>query len=66
MKIYKAKEGHVFVHVERGQVIGKMICLAINDSIENYIEVSVEQAKQLYNYVVIEEESNASSGRSDE
>lgn len=66
MKIYKAQEGNVFVHVGRGQVVGKMIVLAINDSIENYIEVSVEQAKQLYNYVVIEEESNASSGRSDE
>lgn len=56
MKIYKAKENNVFVHVERGQVVGRMIVLAINDSIENYIEVSTEEAKEKYNYQVIEED----------
>lgn len=57
MNIHKAQENNVFVHVVRGQVVGKMIVLAINDSIENYIEVSVEQAKEKYNYQVIEEEN---------
>lgn len=57
MKIYKAQEGNVFVHVERGQVVGKMIVLAINDSIDNYIEVSIEEAIEKYNYQVIEEEN---------
>lgn len=66
MKIYKAQENNLLVHIDRGQVVGKMVVLAVNDSKENYIEVSIEQAKQLYNYVVMEEESNASSGRSDE
>lgn len=56
MKIYKAQEGNIFVHVERGQVVGKMIVLAINDSIENYIEVSIEEAKDKYNYQIIEED----------
>ena len=56
MKIYKAKNGNVFVHVGRGQVVGKTIVLAINDKIENYIEVSVEQAKEKYNYQRIEED----------
>lgn len=55
MKIYKAQENNVFVHVGRGQVVGKLIVLAINDSIENYIEVSIEEAKEKYNYQVIEE-----------
>lgn len=55
MKIYKAQEGNVFVQVERGQVVGKMIVLAINDKIENYREVSIEEAKEKYNYQVIEE-----------
>lgn len=57
MKIYKAQENNVFVHVERGQVVGKMIVLAVNDTIENYIEVSEEEAKEKYNYQVIEEEN---------
>jgi hypothetical protein len=57
MKIYKAQENNVFVHVGRGQVVGKMIVLAINDTIENYIEVSIEEAKDKYNYQVIEEEN---------
>lgn len=57
MKIYKAQEGNVFVHVERGQVVGKMIVLAVNDSIENYIEVTIEEAIEKYNYQVIEEEN---------
>lgn len=57
MKIYKAQEGNLFVHVERGQVVGKMIVLAVNDSIENYIEVSIQEAKEKYNYQVIEEEN---------
>lgn len=56
MKIYKAQKGNVFVHVERGQVVGKMIVLAINDSIENYIEVTIEEAIKKYNYQVIEED----------
>lgn len=56
MKIYKAQEGNLFVHVEPGQVVGKMIVLAINDTIENYIEVTIEEAKEKYNYQVIEEE----------
>lgn len=55
MKIYKAQENNVFVHVKRGQVVGKMIVLAINDTIENYIEVTIEEAKEKYNYKVIEE-----------
>lgn len=53
MKIYKAQENNVFVQVERGQVAGKMIVLAINDTIENYIEVTIEEAKEKYNYQVI-------------
>ena len=57
MKIYKAKEGNIFVHVGRGQIVGRMIVLAVNDSIENYIEVSVEEAKEKYNYQLIEEEN---------
>ena len=57
MKIYKAQENNVFVHVWRGQVVGKMIVLAVNDSIENYIEVSIEEAIEKYNYQVIEEEN---------
>lgn len=56
MKIYRAQENHVFVHVERGQVVGKMIVLAVNDTIENYIEVTIEEAKEKYNYKVIEED----------
>lgn len=56
MKIYKAQENNVFVHVGRWQVVGKMIVLAINDSIENYIEVSIEEAIEKYNYQIIEEE----------
>ena len=56
MEIIKSQENKVFVHVERGQVDGKMIVLAINDKIENYIEVSVDEAKEKYNYQVIEEE----------
>lgn len=56
MKIYKAQENNVFVHVERGQVVGKMIALAINDKIENYIEVTIEEAKEKYNYQIIEED----------
>ena len=56
MKIYKAQENNVFVNVERGQVVGKMIVLAINDKIENYIEVSIEEAKETYNYQIIEED----------
>lgn len=56
MKIYKAQEGNLFVHVERGQVVGKMIVLAINDSIGNYIEVSIQDAIEKYNYQVIEED----------
>lgn len=56
MKIYKAQENNVFVHVERGQIVGKMIVLAVNDTIENYNEVSIEEAKEKYNYQVIEEE----------
>lgn len=57
MKVYKAQEGNVFVHVGRGQVVGKMIVLAVNDTIENYIEVSIEEAIEKYNYQVIEEEN---------
>lgn len=56
MKIYNAQENSVFVHVERGQVVGKMIVLAINDKIENYKEVTIEEAIEKYNYQVIEEE----------
>lgn len=56
MKVYKAQEGNVFVHVGRGKVVGKMIVLAVNDTIENYIEVSIEEAIEKYNYQVIEEE----------
>lgn len=56
MKIYKAQENNVFVHVERGQVVGKMVVLAVNDKIENYIEVSIEEAKETYNYQIIEED----------
>lgn len=56
MKIYKAQENNIFVHVERGQVVGKMIVLAINDSIENYTEVTIEEAIEKYNYQVIEDE----------
>lgn len=63
MKIYRAKENNLFVHVERGQVVGKMIVLAINDSIENYIEVSIQEAKEKYNYQVIEEEENGNIER---
>lgn len=55
MKIHKAQEDNVFVHVERGQVVGKMIVLAVNDKIENYIEVTIEEAIEKYNYQVIEE-----------
>lgn len=55
MKIYKAQENNVFVHVER-QVVGKMIVLAKNDTIDNYIEVSIEEAKEKYNYQIIEED----------
>lgn len=58
MKIYKAQKNNVFVHVERGQVVGKMIVLAVNDSIENYIEVTIEEAIEKYNYQVIEENGN--------
>lgn len=58
MKIYKAQENNVFVHVERGQVVGKMIVLAVNDSIENYIEVSIQEAIEKYNYQVIEEDGS--------
>lgn len=50
MKKYQAQENNVFVHVGRGQVVGKMIVLAINDTIENYIEVTIEEAKDKYNY----------------
>lgn len=57
MKIYKAQENNVFVHVERGQVVGKMIVLAVNDTIENYKEVTIEEAIEKYNYQVIEEEN---------
>lgn len=53
MKIIKAQENNVFVHVGRGQVVGKMIVLAVNDKIENYKEVSIEEAKEKYNYQVI-------------
>lgn len=56
MKIHKAQENNVFVHVERGQVVGIMLVLAVNDSIENYIEVSIEEAKEKYNYQEIEED----------
>jgi hypothetical protein len=56
MKIYKAQENNVFVHVEKGQVVGKMIVLAVNDSIENYIEVTIEEAKEKYNYQIIKED----------
>lgn len=58
MKIYKAQENNVFVHVERGQVVGTMIVLSINDKIENYKEVTIEEAKEKYNYQVIEEDGN--------
>lgn len=54
MVIIKAQENNIFVHVERGQSVGKMIVLAVNDKIENYIEVSIEEAKEKYNYQVIE------------
>lgn len=63
MKTYKAQENNVFVHVERGQVVGKMIVLAVNDTIENYIEVSVDEAIEKYNYQVIEEEENGNIER---
>lgn len=56
MKIYIAQKGNVFVHVERGKVVGKMIVLAVNDSIENYIEVTIEDAIEKYNYQIIEDE----------
>lgn len=56
MKIYKAQENNVFVHVGRGQVVGRMIVLAVNDTIENYIEVTIKEAIEKYNYQVIEEE----------
>lgn len=58
MKIHKAQDGNLFVHAERGQVVGKMIVLAINDIIDNYIEVSVDESKEKYNYQVIEDEGN--------
>jgi hypothetical protein len=56
MKIYKAQENNVFVQVERGQVVGEMIVLAVNDKIENYIEVTIEEAKEKYNYQIIKED----------
>lgn len=55
MKIYKAQENNVFVHVERGQVVGKMIVLAINDSIDNYIEVTIKEAIEKYDYKILDE-----------
>jgi hypothetical protein len=58
MKIHKAQDGNLFVHAERGQVVGKMIVLAINDIIDNYIEVTIEEAKEKYNYQIIEENGN--------
>ena len=57
MKIYKAQENNLLVHIDRGQVVGKMVVLAVNDSKENYIEVSIEDAKEKYNYQVLEEEN---------
>ena len=57
MKIYKAQENNLLVHIDRGQVVGKMVVLAVNDSKENYIEVSIEEAKEKYNYQVLEEEN---------
>ena len=57
MVIIKAKENNILVHIERGQVVGKMAVLAMNDSKENYIEVSIEEAKEKYNYQVLEEEN---------
>ncbi len=59
MRVYKVQEDNVFVHVGRGQVVGKMIVLAVNDTIENYIEVSIEEAIEKYNYQVIEDEYRA-------
>lgn len=56
MKIYRAQENNVFVHKERGQVVGRMIVLAINDSIENYIEATIEEAIEKYNYQEIKED----------
>lgn len=55
MNIYKSQEGNIFVHVERGQVVGKLIVLAINDSIENYIEVTIKEAIEKYDYKMLDE-----------
>ena len=57
MEIIKAKENNLLVNIERCQVVGKMVVLAVNDSKENYIEVSIEEAKEKYNYQVIAEEN---------
>ena len=57
MEIVEAQNGNVLVNIERGQVVGKMVVLAVNDSKENYLEVTIEEAKEKYNYQVIEEEN---------
>lgn len=60
MEILRQKENHVYVHVGRGEVVGTMVVLAVTDSNDNYIQVTIEEAKEKYNYQPIEEDNGIS------
>ncbi len=49
MKINKheAKKNHVFASKDKTKVFSNILFLGVNDSIDNYIEVSVEEAKEI-------------------
>ena len=36
---YQADEGKVFAKKSNGEIVGRIICLGVNDSIDNYEEV---------------------------
>ena len=44
-----ADDGHVFAAADKTQVFGKEMYLAVNDSAENYIEITDEEAEEIRN-----------------
>lgn len=64
MRVLKAQQGNIFVNIDRGEAVGKIVVLAVNDAPSNYIEVSIEVAKDKYGYAPIDDiEQDVSSGR---
>lgn len=43
----KAKEGYVFAKADKSAVFGNIMYLGINDKAENYIQITIEEAKKL-------------------